>query len=54
MEKAIFVYGFSKAERDNLSDNELKIFKKLSSDLLHISEKEYLKQVKFGNFIKLE
>ena len=54
LEKAIFVYGFSKAERDNLSVKELRTFKTLSKDLLQISEEECLNQVKSGLFIKLE
>ena len=53
-EIAIFVYGFSKSERDNLDKDELKDFKKLAKDLLRISPKEYLKQIELGNFIKLE
>lgn len=54
MEKAVFVYGFSKAERDNLDKEELKNLKKLAKDLLQISLKEYLRQIKLGNFFSLE
>ena len=54
MDKAIFIYGFSKAERDNLEMNELKSFKKLVKDLLVISDSEYKRQEKLGNFFRLE
>lgn len=54
MDRAIFIYGFSKSERDNLSKKELEFFKKLAKDLLQISTKEYLRQEKLGNFFNLE
>jgi hypothetical protein len=54
MEKAIFVYGFSKTEKDNLDKDELSYFKKLAKDLLLISEDEYKRQEKLGNFFSLE
>ena len=52
--KAIFVYGFSKAEKDNLDKEELRHFKKLAKDLLQISVNEYSRQIELGNFIILE
>jgi len=54
MDKAIFVFGFSKAEQDNLDEEELRKFKKLAKNLLQISAKEYSRQVKLGNFFNLE
>ena len=54
MEKAIFIYGFSKTDRNNLDKEELKYFKKLSKDLLQLSTKEYSRQEKLGNFFSLE
>jgi len=54
MEKAIFIYGFSKTDRDNLDNDELKYFKKLAKDLLQLSTKEYSRQEKLGNFCSLE
>ena len=54
MEKAIFIYGFSKTDRDNLDKDELKYFKKLAKDLLQLSTKEYSRQEKLGNFFSLE
>ena len=54
MDKAIFVFGFSKAEKDNLDEDELRSLKKLTKDLLEISTKEYLKLIELGQFFKLE
>lgn len=54
MDRAIFVYGFSKAERDNLDTKELGYFKKLAKDLLQISTEEFLRQEELGNFVRLE
>jgi hypothetical protein len=54
MDKAIFVFGFSKAERDNLDEDELRSLKKLAKDLLQISTKEYLRLIESGHFFKLE
>ena len=54
MDKAIFIYGFSKTERDNLEKDEVKSFKKLAKDLLQISKDEYNRLEKLGNFFRLE
>lgn len=54
MDKAIFIYGFSKTERDNLDKDELDSFKKLAKDLLRLSYDEYKRQEKLGNFFRLE
>jgi len=37
-DKAIFLYGFGKNERGNIDSSELKYFKKLGVDLLHLSD----------------
>ena len=50
----IFVYGFSKNEKDNLDTNELKYFKKLAKDLLEISRQNYLELERSGNFISIK
>ncbi len=42
-DRAIFVYGFGKNERDNIDNSELKYFKKLGNDLLVLDE-DQLKQ----------
>ncbi len=53
-DKAIFVYGFSKNEKDNLDKEELKYFKKLAKDLFEIDIEEYIKLIKLGEFINIE
>ncbi len=53
-DRAIFVYGFSKSEKDNLDREELKYFRKLAKDLLIIEKNEYLKMIKSGDFIMIE
>ena len=42
-EKAIFLYGFGKNEKDNISNSEFNYFKKLGNDLLALN-KDQLKQ----------
>ena len=42
-DKVIFLYGFGKSEKDNISTSELQYFKKLGNDLLALN-KEQLKQ----------
>ena len=51
---AIFVYGFSKNDKDNLEKKELKYFKKLAKDLLKIKRQKYLELEKLGNFIRIK
>ncbi len=51
---AIFVYGFSKTDKDNLNKEELKYFKKLSKDLLSIDRQEYKRLEKLGDFISIK
>lgn len=51
---AIFVYGFSKSEMNNLDNEELKYFKKLSKDLLSINRQEYKELEKLGDFISIK
>jgi len=51
---AIFVYGFSKNEKDNLDSNELKYFKKLAKDLLEINRQNYLELERSGNFFSIK
>lgn len=53
-DRAIFVYGFSKSEKDNLDNKELIYLKKLANDLLKISKIELINLVKLGVFFRLE
>ena len=43
-DRAIFLYGFGKNEKDNIDKTELQYFKKLGSDLLQLNP-EKLKEV---------
>lgn len=51
---SIFVFGFSKNDKGNLNNEELKYFKKLSKDLLSITREEYKELVKLGDFISIK
>ncbi len=51
---SIFVLGFSKTDKGNLNNEELKFFKKLSKDLLSITREEYIELVKLGDFISIK
>jgi hypothetical protein len=53
-ELAVFVYGFSKTEKDNLNQDELKYFKKLAKDLIRISRDDYNRMIQQGDFIQIE
>lgn len=52
-EKAFFLFGFSKNECENISDNEKKIYKKLAKDLLGLDEKAIKTLIDMGKFIEV-
>jgi hypothetical protein len=52
-DRVIFVYGFSKTEKDNLSKEELEYFKKLAKDLLSIDKNKYKPMIQNGDFISI-
>ena len=51
--RAIFIHGFAKNEKSNLSKKELNAFKEFSKILLGFSEKEMTLAVENGNFIEV-
>lgn len=53
-DKAIFVYGFSKKEKSNLSDSELKRFKKLAKELLVLNKPEINRLIDMGELKRIE
>ena len=53
-EKAIFLYGFGKNERDNISKTELLYFKKLGSDLLTLNDKQIKQLIKTKSLFEIE
>ncbi|MBS1257845.1 MAG: hypothetical protein MAG551_00898 [Candidatus Scalindua arabica] len=52
--RAIYIYGFSKNEKDNLSKDELKDFRELSKTLSKITIKEIDKVVANKIYFRLE
>ena len=53
-DKAIFIYGFAKNERANISDKELKALKLLARELLSYTKPALEKAVKAGELIEVE
>jgi hypothetical protein len=52
-ERAIFVHGFAKNERDNITDDELLALKKLASLLLAYSDEELERAVASGTLMEV-
>ena len=52
-DRAFFVYGFAKNERDNVSSKELKALKLLARELLSYTQPALVKAVKFGELIEV-
>ena len=52
-EKAFFIYGFSKNERSNINEKELKALKLLASELLGYTDLTLVKAVKAGELIEV-
>ena len=51
--RAIFIHGFAKNEKSNLSKKELNAFKEFSKILLGFSETEIALAIENGNFIEV-
>jgi len=49
----VFVHGFEKNERSNVSDNELEALKLLADDLLRLSEKQISEAVGKGSLLEV-
>lgn len=52
--RAIFLYGFAKNEKDNMTSKELSYFQKLGSDLLKLSRSQIEKAIKDKVLFDLE
>ncbi len=52
--RSVYVYGFDKNEKDNLSENELKDFRELSKTLSKITIREIDKVVANKTYFRLE
>lgn len=51
---AIFIFGFRKNEKSNISKNELQYFKKLAGDLLALNDKQLTKAISTKVLYNLE
>ncbi|MBF0275554.1 MAG: type II toxin-antitoxin system RelE/ParE family toxin [Nitrospinae bacterium] len=51
---AVFIYGFAKNERDNISAKELMILKKQAKQILKFNQDEIDHAIGCGEFIELE
>ena len=51
--RLLFVYAYPKSDRDNISQNEKKYFKKLAKDFFSYSDKDLTKLVDLGNLIEI-
>jgi len=52
--RAIFIHGFAKNQKSNLSKKELSVFKELSRILLNLSTKEMLIAITNGDIIEVK
>lgn len=52
-DRAFFVYGFPKSERENIDDDEEAAFKKMANKLLAMSEKSLAKALAHGIFVEV-
>ena len=52
--RAVFIHGFAKNQKSNLSKKELSIFKELSRILLNLSTKEMLIAITNGDIIEVK
>ena len=51
--KAVFVYGFAKNERANITQDELATLKELAAELLPYDDSALAKAVAFGTLIEV-
>jgi hypothetical protein len=49
-ERAFFVYGFAKSDRENIDKDEEAQFKKAASHVLDLTEKQLSKLIRMGQF----
>jgi len=52
-ERAFFVYGFAKSDRDNIRPNELKAFRKLADEMLALDAKALAMAVRNGTIMEV-
>jgi len=53
-ERAVFLYGFSKSERDNIKADEVKAFQEAAKHVLALTDKQMVALVKNGDFVEVK
>lgn len=53
-DRAIFIHGFAKNEKENLSQKELHVFKEFSRIIMKLSASEIQIAIENGDFIEVE
>lgn len=53
-ERAFFVYGFAKSDRDNIRRDELKAFRKLAGEMLAYNDKALAPAMKNGTIMEIK
>jgi hypothetical protein len=53
-DKAFFVYGFSKSERENIDKSEIEAFKQAAKELLALSDKHIQELIGNGGLMEIE
>ncbi len=53
-EKAFFVYGFAKSDRDNIRRDELKAFRRLADEMLAYDDKALKTAMKNGTIVEVK
>jgi hypothetical protein len=53
-EKAFFVYGFAKSDRDNIDDDEAEAFKKAAKHVLALTDEHLAELIKKGQFSEID
>ncbi len=53
-ERAVFMYGFAKSERDNIDADEEKQFKEAAKHVLALTEKQLAELVGEGDFVEVK
>lgn len=53
-DRAVFMYGFAKSERDNIDADEEKQFKEAAKHVLALTEKQLAELVREGDFVEVK
>ena len=53
-QRAVFVYGFAKSERENIDADEAKQFKEAARHVLRLTEKQIAELIKEGDFVEID